>query len=178
MSWPTHFLPSTCGASGCPGLSLRCWGGGAFGALWMAGGPCAGGGEAWNPPGGAPSRPCSWAKHKIPAVTQSARAAGRGAKDRRNPPVQPRFGGHDLREFLRRAINNTLFFTRRLYSTFCRSLGTDCIVQSVIAMIVPGEFPSNRLFTKTNAGCPSTSATSISSLSPRRTGSFTSWIRS
>jgi 4-amino-4-deoxy-L-arabinose transferase-like glycosyltransferase len=29
----------------------------------------------------------------------SARAAGRGAKERRNPPVQPRSGGHDLRVF-------------------------------------------------------------------------------
>jgi hypothetical protein len=34
---------------------------------------------------------------------KSARAAGRGAKDRRNPPVQPRFGGHDLRELLKSA---------------------------------------------------------------------------
>ncbi len=31
----------------------------------------------------------------------SARAAGRGAKQPRNSPVQPRFGGHDLREFLK-----------------------------------------------------------------------------
>ena len=31
----------------------------------------------------------------------SARAAGRGAKERTSPPVQPRSGGHDLREFLR-----------------------------------------------------------------------------
>ncbi len=33
---------------------------------------------------------------------KSARAAGRGAKKWRNPPVEPRFGGHDLRVFLRR----------------------------------------------------------------------------
>jgi hypothetical protein len=33
----------------------------------------------------------------------SARAAGRGAKERRNPPVQPRFGGQDLRVFLKSA---------------------------------------------------------------------------
>jgi len=36
------------------------------------------------------------------APDRSARAAGRGAKERRNPPVQPRFGGHDLRVFLGR----------------------------------------------------------------------------
>jgi hypothetical protein len=33
---------------------------------------------------------------------RSARVAGRGAKQRRNPPVQSRFGGHKLRVFLRR----------------------------------------------------------------------------
>ncbi len=38
---------------------------------------------------------------------RSARAAGRGAKDRRNPPVQPRFGGHDLRVFLGRPHGRT-----------------------------------------------------------------------
>jgi len=32
---------------------------------------------------------------------RSARAAGRGAKDETNSPVQPRFGGHNLREFLK-----------------------------------------------------------------------------
>ncbi len=33
---------------------------------------------------------------------KSARAAGRGAKNWRNPPVQPRFGGQNLRVFLKR----------------------------------------------------------------------------
>ena len=33
---------------------------------------------------------------------KSARAAGRGAKQWRNPPVQPRFGGQDLRVFLKK----------------------------------------------------------------------------
>ena len=46
--------------------------------------------------------------------------------------------------------------------------------QSVIETMVPGEFPSSRLFTKMNAGRPSTRAISISSRSPCRTGSFTS----
>ena len=33
---------------------------------------------------------------------KSARAAGRGAKQRRNPPVQPRFRGQDVRGFFKR----------------------------------------------------------------------------
>jgi hypothetical protein len=40
-----------------------------------------------------PGRP----HHPPQPLLTSARAAGRGAKKWRNPPVQPRFGGHNLR---------------------------------------------------------------------------------
>src|SRR5271165_3303974 len=47
------------------------------------------------------TRPQAVVSGKRQAIVKSARAAGRGAKDRRNPPVQPRFGGHNLRVFLK-----------------------------------------------------------------------------
>jgi hypothetical protein len=43
-------------------------------------------------------------KSVVRVFLRSARAAGRGARKWRNPPVQPRFGGHDLRVFLKSAI--------------------------------------------------------------------------
>src|SRR5262249_39909679 len=50
--------------------------------------------------------------------------------------------------------------------------------QSVIDMIVAGEFPSSRLLMKTKAARPSTIAISMSSRREARTDSLTSWSRS
>ena len=56
-----------------------------------------------NPPstpfGGHNLRAFPKRRGPLRAFPESARAAGRGAKKPRNPPAQPRFGGHNLRVF-------------------------------------------------------------------------------